>query len=148
MVTDRIILLDDSGSMKNYPRRIDALNDTLQRAASVATVLEPSGIYVRLLNYPRDEDGGFDHMTDANTIVRKVKGAYQEKHDIYTRLGTVLQKKIVRPLVDDKIAKREFNKPLLVYIITDGMVSLRKISIKYKQWARHSHFLYDILAGR
>jgi len=59
-------------------------------------------------------------MTDANSIAQTVKGTYKEVHGIYTRLGAVLQKKIVQPLVDEKIAKREFNKPLLVYIITDG----------------------------
>ena len=140
-VTDRIILLDDSGPTKKTPRHIKVLSDTLQQATSVATILEPSGIYVRFLKYSRDKDGGFDHMTDGTRIARKVGEVYKEENDEDAKLGTVLQEKVVQPLVIDKIDKGEFKKPVLVYIIMDGNVSLQTNSsiTKYQQWGRFSH---------
>ena len=75
-------------------------------------------------------------MTDGSRIARKVEKVYDEENDQDFKLGTVLQKKVVQPLVTDKIDKGEFNKPVLVYIIMDGNVSLQKNSsvTKYQQW--------------
>lgn len=109
--------------MKKKPDRIEALNDTLQRAASAVTTLDPSGIFIRFLNYPDDEGGAFDHMQASDRILRKVQDAYNGKYDTSTKLGTKLQEKIVEPLVLEKMDRGEFRKPLMVFLITDGIVS-------------------------
>ncbi|KAH8665298.1 hypothetical protein BGZ60DRAFT_379157, partial [Tricladium varicosporioides] len=117
---DFVFLCDDSQSMRRHPERIDSLNDTLQRAANIATMLEPSGISVRFLNYLEDDDGDFDDLKNPKTILEKVKEAYKYKDGNMTRLGTVLDEKIVQPFVVEKIEEDEFEKPLMIFIITDG----------------------------
>lgn len=95
---------------------IPTLKDTLRRVAEFATILEPGGISVRFLNY--DED--FDGLTNAKEIENKVAKVPFSGN---TRLGGVLDSKIVQPMIIQKVRKQEFRKPLFVVLITDGQVS-------------------------
>jgi hypothetical protein len=54
-------------------------------------------------------------------IMRKVD---RVKFSGGTRLGTVLDSKIVQPLVIQKAKNDKFKRPLIAVIITDGEVSL------------------------
>jgi hypothetical protein len=107
--------LDDSSSMKCNEQCIPTLKDTLRRVAEFATILEPRGISVRFLNHGED----FDGLANANEIEMKVAKVPFSGN---TRLGEVLDDKIVQPMVIQKVRERKFKKPVLVVLITDGQV--------------------------
>ncbi|KAE9363160.1 hypothetical protein N431DRAFT_490060 [Stipitochalara longipes BDJ] len=106
---DIVFLCDDSGSMK-IGDRIPALIRTLQSITAWATLLEPSGVSVRFLNYSGDMNDKFDNLSSQEKIANIV---YNVKLGRYTRLGTALQEKIL-----EHRAGR--SKPLIAVIITDG----------------------------
>jgi len=108
--------LDDSSSMTWDEQCIPTLKDTLSRVAEFATILEPGGISVRFLNYHED----FDGLVSAKEIEEKVaKVPFSGE----TKLGTVLNKKIVQPMIIEKVRKQKLKKPVFVVLITDGQVS-------------------------
>lgn len=99
--------------------RMPALQDMLQRVAKFTTVLNPDGISVRLLNYVGDENGQFDRLR----TVEDIKKLANVNCSGDTRLGEILNRKIVKPMILDKAKKGTFKKPVIVVIITDGEVS-------------------------
>jgi hypothetical protein len=108
--------LDNSLSMTWDEQCIPTLKDTLSRVAEFATILEPGGISVRFLNH--DED--FDGLVNAKEIEKKVaKVPFSGK----TRLGEVLDSKIVQPMIIQKVRRQKLKKPVFVVLITDGQVS-------------------------
>lgn len=112
------LYLDDSGSM-NFGNCIPALNDTLQQVAHFATILQPKGISVRFLNHDEGNAGKYDNLTDAHDIAVKVSSVPFTGN---TRLGSVLNDKIVRPRIINKITSGKLERPVFVVIITDGQV--------------------------
>ncbi|KAF8860588.1 hypothetical protein BDZ45DRAFT_588159, partial [Acephala macrosclerotiorum] len=112
---DIVVLCDDSGSMRK-DSRIPALKETLASVAHFATFLEPSGISIRFLNNPM----GFDNVVQGD-VLEKVRVPLESKNlGKRTQLGTMLDSKIVQPMVIQKLEARSFNKPLIAFIITDG----------------------------
>ncbi|KAF3907799.1 hypothetical protein ABW21_db0205553 [Orbilia brochopaga] len=115
---DFVILCDDSSSMKfnhENENRINSLKITLGTVAEIATLIEPSGISIRFLNYRKDQDWNkLKKTSEINTRLKRVPWAGA------TKLGQVLDKKVVQPLVINKIKEGTFKKPLVVIIITDG----------------------------
>ncbi|KAH0551120.1 hypothetical protein GP486_007536 [Trichoglossum hirsutum] len=111
---DFVLLCDDSNSMELENRKRMLVN-TIRRVATFATVLEPAGITVRFLNHA--EDDTFDNMADVGDIITKVK-TVEYKGD--TKLGSVLDRKIVQPMIIQKAKERTLKKPVIVVIITDG----------------------------
>jgi hypothetical protein len=99
---------------------MSALKDTLERVARFATILSPDGISLRLLNYNEGDKGNFDHLTTVKSITEKFE-KIQCSGD--TKLGTILEKKITKPMILDKAGKGVLKKPVIVVIITDGEVS-------------------------
>lgn len=97
-----------------------ALKDTLERVATFATILSPDGISLRLLNYNEDEKGNFDHLTTVKDIAKRLE-KIQCVGD--TKLGTILEQKIIKPMILDKVRKGTLKKPVIVVIITDGEVT-------------------------
>ncbi|KAI9782558.1 MAG: hypothetical protein M1839_004802 [Geoglossum umbratile] len=110
-------ILDDSDSMNQSDRKRLLLN-TLGSVASFATLLEPTGITVRFINYNTDDT--FNKMVNVNEIVQRVGSI---NFDGGTKLGTTLDDKIVQPMILDKAKKRRLEKPVIVVIITDGEAS-------------------------
>ncbi|KAM4068141.1 von willebrand factor type A domain-containing protein [Hirsutella rhossiliensis] len=108
---DIFFLCDDSGSMK-IGNRIPALVRSLQSIAAWATLLEPSGVSVRFLNFTGDMNNEFDNLRNEKMIADKV---YNIPHGRLTRLGTVLKEKILQHKTVENLTK-----PLIVVIITDG----------------------------
>jgi hypothetical protein len=98
--------------------RIGTLKDVLRRVTEIATIIEPSGISIRFLNYRHDSR--FDNLTNMSFIKPKID---QVKFHGWTRLGSVLDEKIVQPMVMKKVEAGTFTKPLIVVMITDGEVS-------------------------
>ncbi|KAI9861884.1 MAG: hypothetical protein M1813_004952 [Trichoglossum hirsutum] len=111
---DFILLCDDSNSMELENRK-QMLVNTIRQVATFATVLEPSGITVRFVNH--DEDSTFDNMVDVGDIIAKVR-----KVDFRgdTKLGTMLDRKVVQPMIIQRAKERTLKKPVIVVIITDG----------------------------
>ena len=122
------------------PQHIPALNDTLRRVAHFATLLQPKGISIRFLNHREGTSGHYDDLTDARDIATKVA-----KVPFYgnTRLGQVLDEKIVRPMITNRIASGRLERPVFVVIITDGQVCshivLVEVSITLLHAERLSH---------
>ncbi|RVD86429.1 uncharacterized protein DFL_004705 [Arthrobotrys flagrans] len=120
---DFAILCDDSWSMmedcnEEGEDRITPMKDTLGRISEIATVIEPSGISVRFLNYEEDSIG-WDNMKSRDYIHDR----FSEVEDDWggrTLLGTRLDQKIIQPMVIDKMRNGTFEKPLIVVVITDG----------------------------
>lgn len=103
------------------PQHIPALKDTLQRVAHFATILQPKGISIRFLNHDEGTGRRFDDLTNAHDIEMKVANV---PFNGSTRLGGVLDEKIVQPMVINKIRSGKLERPIFVVIITDGQVSL------------------------
>ncbi|ERF72750.1 hypothetical protein EPUS_04803 [Endocarpon pusillum Z07020] len=114
---DFVILCDDSSSMTFDEQCIPALNDTLRQVAHFATILQPKGISVRFLNHDEGNARRYDNLTDAHDIAVKVSSVPFYGN---TRLGSVLNDKIVRPRIIDKITSGKLERPVFVVIITDG----------------------------
>lgn len=118
----------------NVPARVPILMDTLRRVAQFATKLEPTGISLRFLNHPHDHEGGFDNLDAVGEIMEKTQRIYEIEGGV-TQLGTMLNTKVVQPMVINKINSGDFRKPIIVILITDGEVSTRDI---YKEPKRIS----------
>lgn len=110
----------------NVPARVPILMDTLRRVAQFATKLEPTGISLRFLNYPHDHEGGFDKLDAVGEIMEKTERVYEIEGG-GTQLGTMLNTKVVQPMVINKVNSGHFRKPIIVILITDGEVSTRGI---------------------
>ncbi|KAH8821851.1 hypothetical protein F5884DRAFT_104391 [Xylogone sp. PMI_703] len=111
---DFVVLCDDSGSMRKG-NRIKAQADTCFRVAQIATFLQPQGISLRFLN--SKYDGDFNLLVDENDIKSKMG---KVEYGGPTKLGTILETKIVEPLVIGKAKTGNLKKPLIIAIITDG----------------------------
>ncbi|KAI5847397.1 hypothetical protein DFP73DRAFT_545186 [Morchella snyderi] len=112
---DVVLLCDDSSSMQ-HDRRIPALQEMVRRIAKITGLFETEGIKVRCLN--SSQDGEFNNirtLEDVEKIMSEMKFS-----GLYTKIGTSLWDKILKPLVFDKIDSNNLTRPLLVSIITDG----------------------------
>lgn len=109
--------LDDSSSMTFNEQHIPALRDTLRRVTYFATRLQPKGISIRFLNHDEGVGKRFDDLTDAHDIDMKV-GSVPFRGN--TRLGEVLDAKIVQPMILKKVQSGKLERPVFVVLITDG----------------------------
>jgi hypothetical protein len=100
--------------------RMPALLDTVKRVTQFATLLCPDGISVRVLNYDEDTDGRWDNLKTVGEVTRKTNTIPLRGE---THLGTVVHKKILKPMILSKAKLRSLKKPVIVHIITDGEVS-------------------------
>jgi hypothetical protein len=101
----------------NEGDRIQSLQDTLGRVATLATTLSPNGISVRTLHHDGDMDGQWDNLQTAEDIKIRMDKVVC---DGFTPLGTILSKKVLNPMVLDKARHGLLKKPVIVVIITDG----------------------------
>ncbi|PYI01687.1 hypothetical protein BO78DRAFT_378632 [Aspergillus sclerotiicarbonarius CBS 121057] len=112
---DFVILCDDSSSMRKDKRiRIQALEDTCQRVAEIGSSIQPQGVYLRFLNNSQDQH--YNNLSDGEIQARMKDIKYKGS----TRLGNVLETKIVKPLIIDKVESGQLEKPVITVIITDG----------------------------
>ena len=110
----------------NIGNRIDGMVDVVTRITEITTHLVPDdeGIIVRFLN-TRDKErelysqyGKIRTPQDATSILAaaEYKGP--------TELGTILEREVLQPYIYDIIDNgKTLDRPLLVSIITDGVVS-------------------------
>ena len=113
---------DDSTSMTFDLQYIPALINTLRRVAQFATILQPKGVSIRFLNHDEGSRRMYDDLTDAHDIAMKVASVPFSGN---TRLGEVLDDKIVRPMILDKVTSGMLERPVFVVIITDGQIRRR-----------------------
>ncbi|KAH0539042.1 hypothetical protein FGG08_004388 [Glutinoglossum americanum] len=105
---DFVLLCDDSSSMDQADRK-HTLENTLRQVATLASVLEPTGISVRFINHPTDDT--FNKIVDVGQIMEKVK-MVGFRGD--TKLGTMLDSKIVQPMIMQKAETCTLKKPVIV----------------------------------
>lgn len=112
---DIIVLCDDSGSMafEEQGSRIDDLKMILERIAQIATLFDDDGILIRFMNSNLEGNG----ITNQNQVNQLMQGI---QFNGLTPIGTELERKILQPFFVNAIERRQFNKPLLVFVITDG----------------------------
>ncbi|KAL0630980.1 hypothetical protein Q9L58_010171 [Maublancomyces gigas] len=115
---DKILYLDDSRSMQ-IGERIQALKTFVRRVTKMLTVMDTTGIAIRFMNSLSDED--YNNICDVERVERIV--SQMEFNGRHTRLGKALEIKILEPFVFQKTAASILTKPILVTIITDGMVT-------------------------
>jgi hypothetical protein len=104
-----------------FEDRFLALEDTLERVATFATILSPDGISIRILNYSEDEQGLWDNLKTAGDVNRRMK---ELNYDGGTPLGTRLSSKILEPMILSKAKHGLLKKPVIIVIITDGEESV------------------------
>jgi hypothetical protein len=107
--------------------RIDTLSETLQSITFWATMIEPSGVSLRFLNHDDDDSGKFDNLTDHEKLADQISGVHFVGD---TKLGTMLRKKVIRPLRDRAKTAGQGIKPRIIIIITDGAVGCTVSTIR------------------
>ena len=113
------------------PQHVPALTDTLRRVAHFATILQPKGVSIRFLNHDEGSGGKYDDLTDAHDIAMKVTSVPFYGN---TRLGQVLDDKIVQPMIIEKIKSGQLERPVFVVIITDGQVRVAILCLALKAY--------------
>ncbi len=117
---DIIIFLDDSSSMlvdENWnpsTEKIEDVNLIFNRIVDVCSKFDDDGIEFRTFNSSK-EFQPFHNENDVNSILKNIK------YSGGTPLGKMLYTKILEPFLYKKFQNNSFNKPLLVFIITDGV---------------------------
>jgi hypothetical protein len=102
----------------NHRNRYKLLTETVHRITPVATKLNEAGISLRFINYSRD--GKFNDLSQSKEIERKLKLVAPGGT---TKIGTMLQSKIIEPILE-KAKAGTLDAPVLVVIITDGEVRI------------------------
>jgi len=101
------MIFDEGGS------RVDDLRLIAGKVAAMATKFDSDGISLRVMNGSAAADG-IRSEVEAGKVVDglKFRGI--------TPLGTELHKKVLQPLVLDKLRSGTLTKPVLIIVITDG----------------------------
>jgi hypothetical protein len=119
-VADVVYFVDDSGSI-NFDEqwnpsteKLDDLKLILSRNADIASLFDDDGMSIRFFNCNHE----FDNITseqDAMNALAKVQP------NGGTPLGRNLLSKVLEPFVYAKARKNQLTKPVMIYIITDGV---------------------------
>jgi len=117
--------LDNSGSM-NIGNRIDGMIDVVTRIAEIATHLVPDdeGVEVRFLNTHDKERALYAKYGKIRTPQDATSMLSGADYSGPTELGTILEREVLQPYIYDIIDNgKKFERPLLISVITDGVVS-------------------------
>lgn len=142
-VVDTVIVCDDSGSMnfdENWnvsSSKTDDLKLILSRIVDIASLFDDDGMNIRFFN----DNSTFDNIRseqDAFNALSKVR------YNGGTPIGKSLMSKVIEPFVYSKARNNTFVKPVMVYIITDGVPD-NKIELKNnikscKQWLSQTSY--------
>jgi hypothetical protein len=109
---DIVLYIDDSGSMavEEGGDRIEDAKLYCSKISEIATLFDDDGILVRFIN-SNIEGNGIRNANEVNNLFSQIRFSGG------TALGTMLEQKIIRPLVTSQTT---LNKPILVVTITDG----------------------------
>lgn len=134
-----VLLIDDSKSMRD-DKRFEVLVQALERVAEINATINPEGLSMRFLNYPRWREyqvpWRLDGIQDALKM-REILDANLWKGG--TELGGMLLEKVLEPLVFEKARQNKLNKPVLISIITDGEVSCSEPWLDFTVFTGHAN---------
>jgi hypothetical protein len=136
-VVDCILYVDNSGSMifdeqwNPSTEKTDDLKLILSRVVDITSMFDDDGLSLRFFN-GNDEFDNITNEQDAMNALAKVSYCGG------TPLGRNLVSKIFEPFVYAKARKNQLTKPVMVYIITDGVPDnkeeVRDNIRKCKEW--------------
>jgi hypothetical protein len=96
--------------------RIKDLRLILERVASVATVFDEDGVSLRFMN--ANYDISMLENIRSEQQIERLMSSVQFKG--LTPMGTELRRKVIDGIIMPKLQRRQYTKPHLVIIITDG----------------------------
>ena len=96
--------------------RIKDLRLILERVTSIATIFDEDGISLRFMNanYPTNLLENIRSEQQINQLMQTVQ------YKGLTPMGTELRKKVIDGIIVPKVRNRQYAKPHLVIVITDG----------------------------
>lgn len=94
--------------------RKGTLKKTMEEITKVYDLANKNGIQsIRFINAPKGRK---------NVVFTKVESVFENRvYNGTTMIGTALERKLLQPFVTKR--KEEMTKPLLIMVVTDGMVS-------------------------
>jgi hypothetical protein len=119
-VTDVILFIDDSGSMNfdeqwnTSTEKTDDLKLILSRIVDIASMFDDDGLCLRFFNSNKE----FDNITNEQDAMNALAKVH---YNGGTPIGRSLVTKILEPFVYAKARNNKLTKPLMIYIITDGV---------------------------
>ncbi|KXT14437.1 hypothetical protein AC579_8370 [Pseudocercospora musae] len=115
---DVVIYVDDSGSMsfEENGERIKDLQLILQRAAFAATLFDDDGVDIRFMN----EDLPIQDISHIRSEQQIEQLLARKRYKGLTPFGTELRKKVVDPILVQRLNSGQMQKPILIIGITDG----------------------------
>jgi hypothetical protein len=115
---DVVVYIDDSGSMsfEENGERIKDLQLILQRACFAATLFDEDGIELRFMN----EDLPVQQISNIRSEQQVEQILSHKKYKGLTPFGTELRRKVIDPILVNKLNSGQMQKPLLIISITDG----------------------------
>lgn len=115
---DVVIYVDDSGSMsfEENGERIKDLQLILQRACFAATLFDDDGVDLRFMN----EDLPLQQVSNIRSEQQVEQILATKRYKGLTPFGTELRKKVIDPILVQKLNSGQMQKPLLIISITDG----------------------------
>lgn len=117
---DTLVFIDDSGSMnfdeswQPSTEKIDDLTLVLGRIADIATQFDDDGISIRFFN----SDNVFDNVKTESETSKTINKIVCSGG---TPIGKNIVSKVLQPYVYSKVQSNQLTKPVMVYIITDGV---------------------------
>ena len=119
-VVDVILFVDDSGSMlfdeqwNQSTEKTDDLKLILSRVVDITSQFDDDGLSLRFFNSNIDSDNITSEQEAMNALAKV-------HYNGGTPLGRNLLTKVLEPFVYAKARKNQLTKPVMVYIITDGV---------------------------
>lgn len=142
-VADLILYIDDSGSMgfdeawNPSTEKTDDLKLILSRIVDIAAMFDDDGMNIRFFNHT----GKFDNIRSEKEALDTLA---KVKYNGGTPLGKNLVTSVFEPFVYSKARNDTFTKPVMVYIITDGVpdnkAEVRDNIRTCKQWLANTPY--------
>lgn len=95
--------------------RVPVQQDFASRLCDIITPLDPNGVTLTFIN----NTTVFSNLKTGSEVARIIG---RIPYTGFTPIGTMMQSKILEPMVFQKIRDGTLKKPLLVIVITDGWV--------------------------
>ncbi|EHK20685.1 uncharacterized protein TRIVIDRAFT_223654 [Trichoderma virens Gv29-8] len=115
-------ILCGNGSMR-FEGRFDSLKKLVFRITLITTRILPADEGVAICFINQDVNDATNLTLDQ---IVKMLEPMKEKRGGDTETGTTLRKKILEPMVYKKLSEKNFERPLLISILTDGQPSGEK----------------------
>ncbi|VUC28211.1 unnamed protein product [Clonostachys rosea] len=121
---DYVVLCDDSQSVHDNDL-VGTVKNTLDEIAMIAESFTESRITVQFVNAEKSW-----HSNSGESLRQVADEALRTRREGLA-LGTKLNDKIVKPMVLDKIDTDTFNKPLVVFVATNGKPDSKEEEAKF-----------------